>query len=142
MVECMRVGGKWFQTLKPDDPLIRLAYRKVNNSTMGQIQDIFSLSLHSEWRIKNGVHTSFNDWIEDADNRLGIVYACLSDQYLFSHCQSLNSSSGMTNTSASYYHRLRLLGKILQPHVLFSQLCRLTEGTPSYGAERNHSDKS
>jgi hypothetical protein len=87
MVECMRVGGKWFQTLKPDDPLIRLADRNVNNSTMGQIQDILSLSLHSEWRIKNSVHAGFNDWIEDAGNRLGIVYARLSDQYLLSHCQ-------------------------------------------------------
>src|SRR5262245_27714419 len=123
MVECMRVGAKWFQTLKPDDPLIRLAYRNVKNSTPGQIQDILSLSLHSEWRIKNGVHAGFYDWIEDAYNRLGVIYGCLSDQYLFCHRQSLNSSSGMTNKSASYCHGLRLVGKILQPHALFSQLC-------------------
>src|SRR5215468_7435338 len=128
MVECMRVGAKWFQTLKPDDPLIRLAYRNVKNSTLGQIQDILSLSLHSEWRIKNGIHAGFNDWNEDADNPLGIIYGCLSDQYLFGHCQSLNSSSGVTNTSASYYHRLRLIGKILQSHALFSQLAGSPKG--------------
>src|SRR5262245_2003848 len=35
----------------------------------------------------------------------------------------------MTNTSANHYHRSRLIGKILQPCALFSQMRRLTEGT-------------
>jgi hypothetical protein len=47
---------------------------------------------------------------------------------LFGHCWLLTSSSGMTNTSANHYRRSRLIGRILHPCELFSQMRQLTKG--------------